>query len=198
MGPTRLIEAALNRGLPRSMRARELCAELNGRRLAVEVTGVGTWLLSSDGLTLHLEQPTPPVTADASLRCGLVSLLRLATSGSRELVQRGLVELSGDAEVAQAFQELGERLRPDLEEELSLVLGDVPAHQLARFAGGLLDWGAQAARTGVQNVGEYLAHERGDLVSRPEAEAFFGDVDGLREDLDRLAARLALLGRAGA
>ena len=46
-----------------------------------------------------------------------------------------------------------------------------------------------AATTGVRNVAEYLAHERRDLVSRPEAEDFYRGVERLREDLDRLEAR---------
>ncbi len=47
--------------------------------------------------------------------------------------------------------------------------------------------------TTVQNLAEYTAHERGDLVPRAEAEVFLEDVDRLREDVDRLEARLALL-----
>jgi ubiquinone biosynthesis protein UbiJ len=43
--------------------------------------------------------------------------------------------------------------------------------------------------TGVRNVAEYLAHERGDLVPRAEAEDFYRGVERLREDLDRLEAR---------
>jgi ubiquinone biosynthesis protein UbiJ len=45
----------------------------------------------------------------------------------------------------------------------------------------------------VQNLSEYLAHERGHLVSRAEAEHFLRGVDDLREQLDRMAARTAHL-----
>jgi ubiquinone biosynthesis protein UbiJ len=44
-----------------------------------------------------------------------------------------------------------------------------------------------------RDIGEYASHERRDLVSRPEGEAFLRDVDALREDVERLAARLELL-----
>ena len=41
--------------------------------------------------------------------------------------------------------------------------------------------------------GEYFGHERGDLVPREEGEQFLRGVDALREDVDRLDARLELL-----
>ncbi len=54
-------------------------------------------------------------------------------------------------------------------------------------------FGRRAVSTTALNAAEYLAHERGDLVPRPEAEVFFEGVDRLREDVDRFEARLALL-----
>jgi ubiquinone biosynthesis protein UbiJ len=51
------------------------------------------------------------------------------------------------------------------------------------------EFGRRAVRTGTRNVAEYLAHERGDLVPRAEAEDFYRGVERLREDLDRLDAR---------
>jgi ubiquinone biosynthesis protein UbiJ len=111
------------------------------------------------------------------------------------VLQRGDVRIDGDAELAQKFRELALLLRPDLEEELSLVLGDVPAHQLGRFARAAFAWTRKAAATTVRNVAEYLGHERQDLVPRSEAEQFLQGVDTLREDVDRLAARIDLLTR---
>ena len=75
------------------------------------------------------------------------------------------------------------------------MLGDVPAHQLGRFARAAFGWTHKAATTTVRNVAEYLGHERRDLVPRAEAEQFLQGVDTLREDVDRLAARIDLLTR---
>ncbi len=84
-------------------------------------------------------------------------------------------------------------LRPDLEEELSTVLGDVPAHEMGRFAKLTLGWTRRAVATTVTNVAEYFAHERQDLVPRNEADPFLAGVDAVREDVDRLEARINLL-----
>lgn len=184
----------LNRGLPRSVRARELAAELAGRSLALEVRGVGALRLESDGARLIVTGGGAEA-ADAGLSVGPLGLLALAGEGAQAAVQRGEAAMSGDGEIAGKFRELLTLLRPDPEEELSLVLGDVPAHQLARAARGALAWSARAADTLWRSSADYLAHERADLVSRHEGEQFLRGVEALREDLDRLAARIELLAR---
>ena len=131
--------------------------------------------------------------ADATLAGGPLSLLALAGESAAAVLQRGEVVIGGDAELAQKFRELARLLRPDLEEELSLLLGDVPAHQLGRLARLTLHWSRRAAGTTLENLAEYLGHERADLVPRNEGEQFLRGVDAVREGVDRLAARIELL-----
>jgi ubiquinone biosynthesis protein UbiJ len=135
---------------------------------------------------------------DAEISGTLLNLAALAGSHPEEVIQRGDVSISGDAEIAQQFRELAMLLKPDVEEELSKIIGDTPAHQALRFVRMATGFGRRAARTGVRNVAEYLAHERRDLVPRAEAEDFYRGVERLREDLDRLEAREGLLRDADA
>lgn len=182
----------LNRGLPRSVRARQLTAELAGRSLALEVRGLGRLRLESNGAVLTITGGGG-AAADAGLAVGPLGLLALAGAGAQAAVQRGEAVLSGDAEIAGKFRELLTLLKPDPEEELALVLGDVPAHQLARLTALAAAWGARAADSLWRNTADYLAHERADLVPRHEGEQFLKGVDALREDVDRASARLELL-----
>jgi ubiquinone biosynthesis protein UbiJ len=201
---TSTLENVLNRGLPRSPRAQQLCGELAGRRVAITIApvqsaGTGYVLVESTGASLKLSAVTAGTLANASpdaiVTGGPLSLLALSGSAPEAVLQRGDVRIDGDAELAQKFRELALLLRPDLEEELSLVLGDVPAHQIGRFARAAFGWTRKAAATTVRNVAEYLGHEQRDLVPRSEAEQFLQGVDTLREDVDRLAARIDLLTR---
>jgi len=185
----------LNRGLPRSARARQLCAELSGRSLAIVIPDLARLRLASSGVTLAATFDAEP--ADATLTGGPFALLALLGASAQAQLQRGHVAISGDTEIAERFRELLERLRPDFEEELSLLLGDVPAHRLARALRAGAAWGAKAADTTLTNLGEYLAHESADLVSRNEGEQFLRGVDALREGVDRLQARLERLARRG-
>ena len=197
---TQAIENLLNRNLPRSPRARELASSLVGKRVRVEARGLG-WVLiveslnTSIRLTRESMEGQPP---DADISGSLLNLAALAGSHPEEVIQRGDVTIRGDAEVAQKFRELAMLLNPDVEEELSRLIGDTPAHQALRLVRLATGFGRRAAKTGVRNVAEYLAHERGDLVPRAEAEDFYRGVERLREDLDRIDARARLLENAEA
>jgi len=187
------LDNLLNRGLPRSPRARQLCAELEGKSVAIEIRDITRLRLTSTGQTLTVTRDAAP--ADATLAGGPLSLLALAGESPDAVLQRGEVAIGGDAELAQKFRELARLLRPDLEEELSRLLGDVPAHQLGRLARLTLDWSGKAAATTLTNLAEYLGHERADLVPRNEGEQFLRGVDAVREGVDRLGARIELLAR---
>ena len=183
------IENVLNRGLPRSPRARQLCGELAGARLGVEVRGIARVLVSSSGELLHCTHD-PTGAADADISGGALSLLQLMGRSAEEVLRSGTVAIRGDTEVARKYRELAGLLMRDPEEELSLAIGDVPAHQLGRLARGVFGWSRHAAATALQNIGEYLGHERADLVPRAEAEHLISGVERLREDVDRLEARI--------
>jgi ubiquinone biosynthesis protein UbiJ len=189
---TATLENVLNRGLPRSPRARQLCKELESHRVGVEVSGFTRFLVESKGESLQITRDAT-AAAEAELVGGPWSLMALAGSAPEQVLQRGDVQIRGDAELAQKFRELAMLLRPDVEEELSQAIGDVPAHQIGRFARAALSWGRKAADTTVRNVAEYLAHERQHLVPRAEADQLLKGVDALRENVDRLEARINLL-----
>ncbi len=188
------IENILNRGLPRSPRAREICAELAGRRLAVEIRGVADFLVSCDGNGLKIASGRAE-DAEARVSGGLLALIALAGPAVGASPRRGAVQLGGDAEVAERFHELLRLLRPDPEEELALAIGDVPAHEIARLARATLGWCRSTADTTLRNVAEYLAHERGHLVSSSEGRQLLTGIDTVRDDVDRLEARIEALAR---
>jgi ubiquinone biosynthesis protein UbiJ len=175
-----------------------LCAELAGSKIAIEIQGFTCVVVASDGVGLTLTtDPSPDVSTRISgSPLGLWSLMGVDASAN---IQRGAARITGDAELAQKFRELAGLLRPDLEEELALAIGDVPAHRIVRLTRGVIDWGRRAADTAARNIAEYLAHERGDLVSQPEGRQLLEGIDVLRDDVERLEARLELLAqRVGA
>lgn len=194
---TERLQAVVDREVAGSPRARELLALLDGRRLLVEARYT-PWALTlhATGGRLLLVRGSGH-GADATLAGTPLSLLSLLREEPGEVIRRGDVRLQGDAQVAERFQQLLQLLRPDLEEGLSRVLGDVPAHGLGQLLRRAAGYGRDSLHTMARNVGEYVAHERSDLVTRAEATAFLDGVDELRERTDRLAARLAALAGDG-
>ena len=77
----------------------------------------------------------------------------------------------------------------DWEEHLSRLIGDIAAHRLVSVFNGILNWSKSAASNFTNDLGEYLQEESRDVVSGPEMEMFFQQVDRLRDDAERLQAR---------
>lgn len=186
------LESVLNRNIAASSAARKLCRQLEGKTLAMHLTGVPLNIqFRSDGERMSLD--TAQGEANATLSGSPLSFMRLAGPSPESALRSGAVHIEGDAEVAQAFSELLKHARPDLEEELSRVIGDVAAHQIGNFARSALAFGRRASDTFTRNVAEYLQEEGRDLPTRVEADEFIAGVDAIRDDVDRLEARLALL-----
>jgi ubiquinone biosynthesis accessory factor UbiJ len=197
----RLLDRAVARALADSPRATALIEALRGRRLAIQISGT-PWraVIESTGRTLKLRIAGPAAAgaqADAGVDATIVgaplSLLALTGADPQAVIHRGDARIEGDGEIAQQFQELGLLLRPDLEAGMARLLGRSGAHIAMRGLSAAASWTRTAAWTQVRNTAEYLAHESGDLVSRPESEHYLRGVDQLREQLDRLDARLQIM-----
>ncbi|PZN26972.1 MAG: sterol-binding protein [Proteobacteria bacterium] len=189
------LESVLNRNIAASSAARATCKRLTGKVLALHMLGAPFDLyFRSDGERMSLAT-SHEGAADATLSGSPVSFLRLAGPSPDRALRGGAVRIEGDAEVAQAFSELLEQARPDLEEELSRFIGDVAAHQVGNIARTAIDFGRRAADTLAQNIAEYLQEEGRDVPTRTEADEFVAGVDRLRDDVERLEARLDLLER---
>ncbi len=175
--------------------ARELCAELAGSVAAIRVKNTSLamyFTFSDDGVELSTNSEADP---DIAITGSIVTLARVAGGADEQAIREGSLELIGDAHKAQAFQRLLQYAQPDIEEELSGVIGDSAAHGLGQFVRGVRDWATQARSTMGDNIREYLQEESRDVPSRYEVERFARDVGKLRDDVDRIAARIDRLAR---
>ena len=194
----RPLTTLINRQIKATTPARELCAELDGKVIAVRVKDTALamyFCICPDEIALFGDFDGEP---DVIIGGSILTLARLAGTTGEEALRRGSLELTGDAEVAQAFQKLLGYGKPDIEEELSGIIGDVAAHRLGELARSVGNWGREAGSTLRQNISEYLQEERRDVPSRYEIEAFTRHVDALRDDVARFEARLRRLERTGA
>ena len=178
--------------------------KLSGTVIAIEITGTGLsayLVLDADRIRLlspdeYVEFAGPP--PQVTLAGPPVSLLRRLTRlGDDEVVVGDQVQISGDVAVLQQLRTMFARLEIDWEEQLSRLVGDVAAHQMALGAGHLWQWGRQLADTLVRDTAEFLIHEAEMLTTRRENEGFSDAVDDLREDVERMELRIARLSQAG-
>lgn len=186
----RPVAKLLNRNISESTPARELCVKLSGTVVAIRVADTALaayFVIDDDALDIVTATTKDP---DVIISGSLITLASMAGQSGMTAIRDGSLDLSGDAELAGQFQQLLSSARPDIEEELSAIVGDVAAHRLGEFARGLGRWGREARSTMGANIREYLQEESRDVPSRYEVEKFSADVGALRDDVDRTEARL--------
>ena len=102
----RPLAKVLNRNIQESTPGRELCAELSGAVIAVRVrdTALAAYFIVDDEtldvVTTLSQEP------DVIIEGSLITLARMAGSSREEAIRDGSLDLSGDAELANRFQEL--------------------------------------------------------------------------------------------
>jgi ubiquinone biosynthesis protein UbiJ len=182
-------EAVLNRNIAASTAAAALARRLEGTSLQVDVDGITSVRTTCFGgrAALLAGDDSP---ADAVISGSIPALLQMFKVGTPSAQTRTSVQIRGDAEIANMYRDLFTAARPDLEEELSRWVGDMPARHLSLLAKSVRTWARRARRTAGENIAEYLQEEGRDLVTKTEMEEFLRGVDGVRDCIDRIEARL--------
>lgn len=187
-------ERELNRRIAESTAATVLLERLNGTSFAVQVEGLGiTVALHADGEQLRVDSAA--TNATVRLRAAPFDLVKLFAAEGVAGVKRTRASFDGDLQVAERYAELLRLARPDLEDEAARWIGSIPAHALGEAVRGLGGWLARAAGALRQNTAEFLQEESRALPAPLEVQAFYADVERLRDDVERAAVRLARLTR---
>ncbi|MCX7072818.1 MAG: sterol-binding protein [Gammaproteobacteria bacterium] len=188
------LEVALNRYLRLERSVVADCAAMAGKSIALEAADLG-WMFVIEPIATgvrvsNVAEDEPDVLVSAPT-------LRLARLGLNQLTRReGLptgVDVVGDIELLNRFGGLLSRVGFDPEELVAKVVGDGAAHRLVGGLKGLFGFGHSAADRLSRDTAEYLTEESEDLARAADVEEWMDAVDGLREGVDRLEARLARL-----
>jgi ubiquinone biosynthesis protein UbiJ len=188
----RLLETALNRALVLDPETRAALVPLDGQRLQLHLESPPLAMeLRVEGEALRVG-PAQGDEPDLSVRAGIGALLGqlpfLKASGATPV---GKVRISGDAELARQLQRLAEGFDPDWEQPFADALGPVIGPQVAKAVRAALREARVQGAAFAKASADYLTEESRDLVPKAEQQAFFDDVDALRDRVERLAARVA-------
>jgi ubiquinone biosynthesis protein UbiJ len=109
------------------------------------------------------------------------------------LIKQEKIDVEGDLKLAQHFSQLMEECKPDIEEWISRVTGDVVAHTVVQGAREMTDWLKQQSRKHQNHVAQVLTEEW-KIAPGPLEVAYFCDqVSDLSDGLTPVEERLKAL-----
>lgn len=188
----RPIVALINRRIRSSTPALDLCTELAGQSAAFRVsnTALAAYaIVDPDGIRLVGDSNTDP---DVIISGSPLALASLGGPDPRAAFRDGRLTITGDADLAESFQRLMQLARPDIEEEVSRLLGDATAHQLGRTVNDVIGWGRDTVRNLGDVFGQRIAAD-GALPSHDDVAEFTAEVREARDAAGRLEARVRKL-----
>lgn len=208
----RALQLALNHLVSLDPDTRSALARLAGRRitLALEAPPIALEIrVVEDALQVGPVQSDEPDLGIRATLSGVLSQLPFFRDADAAPVDRyaatpaaraapsfhsvGKVRINGDAELARTLQKLASQFDPDWGKPFAEVFGPLLGPQIAKTVREALRTGAGLAKSFSRDAVEFLTEESRDLVGKAELAAFHDDVDALRDDVERLVARVSRL-----
>ena len=189
-----LIETAINRYLALDPEVLGKLAVFNGKVIKIEIAGTKKVLYlfpDEQGISISTEYDGD---ADTVLRGSPLSLFKMGVvSNTATMLLKGEVEISGDTRLGHQFKNVFSQMDVDWSEPLAELVGDTLAYQIQQSGKKFSQWGKETVKSVSSSVSEYLQEESRDVVTQTELDIFNDDVDQLRNDVDRLQAKIKSL-----
>lgn len=190
------LERAINAALGMDAATREQVGALAGKVFCIDCSVPAVRAYIAPGaervqLFAHYEGAVSCTVSGAG--SDFVALLGAADKASA--LVNGNLRISGDSAPLLALEKALGALDLDWEQRLSLVVGDVAAHQLGRAARGSARWGRRAHDSLLRHVEEFVHEEARFAPPRLEVEDFFADLRATAQRTERLEAGVRRLAR---
>jgi len=197
------IQLFINKVLQQDQQTLTVVQELAGKVIKIEISGPDVSLFvkfEQQGITIETEHDAKPNVIIRARPATYIGLLLNRDEKTTTFTPD--MEISGDANLAQQFQQILRNMEIDWEEYLSHWVGDTAAHKLGRIFKQSSELFKEAHQTIRMDISEYLRYEKNILPDKDEVEEYIAAVDVLRNDAERLQLRVARLqkiitGKAG-
>lgn len=129
---------------------------------------------------------------DASITIPPSLLLRLIAKDEAAKLQ---IKIEGDTHLATELAKVFSQMRWDYEDDLSKLVGDVPANKMGELSRNTVNTAKATTINLAEMLSEYWQEEKPMIAKKRHVEQFNGEVDTLRADVERLEKRLNKLSR---
>lgn len=190
--PLSVIEAAWNAVIRARPELQMQADVLNGRVVQITLAGLDRsfFVLIDEGrLQLQSDWEGEPDARISGTPLAFVAL----RAGEEATLFRGEVTIDGDVHLGREFRKLLDGIAAHWEAPLAGVVGEESAARMKAAWEEFVAWGGQTLLTVARDFAGYMKSEAALLAEREAVTRFVDDVDTLRADVDRLAARVKRL-----
>lgn len=185
------LETAINNFLRLDPDAIHYLKKIEGKIIKIEITD---WCLHffirPDGQGIQLLSDTQQ-SPDAVIRGTLFGLLRTGCAkATGSALFKNTIEIDGDTETGEILRDLLQKIDIDWEEHLSKLTGDILAHKIGHQVRKTIQFTQHSITTLEENIKEYLHEEVRYFPTSQQLEEFYQNIATLRDDVDRLEARI--------
>ena len=186
-----LVEAAINRYLELDPEVLGKLAKFNGKVIKIEITGAEKHLYmfpGEQGISISADYDGD---VDTTLRGSPLALFKMGlVKNAATMLLKGEVEIMGDTRLGHQFKKVFSQMDIDWSEPLAEVIGDSFAYQVHQSGKKVGRWSKEAVNSVASSVSEYFQEESRDVVTKTELDMFNDAVDKIRNDVDRLQAKI--------
>ena len=188
---TTIMETSINKLLVYDEESLSLLSSHTGKVLAVDLINTDSVFfitITHYGLKITTEHEGEPEVFVYGTPLELINYL-IAIDGEGS-ISSGSFIITGDIALAQKLQSIFRNLDVDWEEHISHWIGDNLAHKSGRTVNKTINLIRNVDSTIKSNISEYLRYEKEVLINKNELSEFNDSVDKLRDDVERLKAKI--------
>ena len=186
-----LFELASNHALEHDPETVKRLQSLEGKSMALHVTMINQSITVSpypEGIELSRIIADD---VDVTLTATPTAILKISRDGMEDAdLQPGDLEISGDPIIGQRFAKIITELNINWETLLAEQIGDAPARTVSMIAEHASEFAKQSRDKIHDRFIHFIKDELAITAEEQEVNVFLDDVDTLRADTERLAARI--------
>ncbi|MDP3679072.1 MAG: SCP2 sterol-binding domain-containing protein [Methylotenera sp.] len=173
--------------------ANELLQPFAGKSVQLNIALLNTSLVILENGSLAIAGDTN--VPDATITIAPSLLLRLIAKDEAAKLQ---IKIEGDTYLATELAKVFSNLRWDYEDDLSKLVGDVPAYKLGELGRHAVNTVKETSINLTEMLSEYWQEEKPMIAKKRHVAQFNAEVDTLRADVERLEKRLNKLAKTNA
>lgn len=170
--------------------SRKHLIQFAGKVVQFNIAFIETKLLILEDGSLSIA--TDHAEADATIYISASLALRLI---AKDEAAKMLIKIDGDSHLATELGKILQLMRWDIEEDLSKIVGDIPANKAASYSKKVVSSAKLQSINVAEMLSEYWQEEKPLLAKKWRVEQFLSAVDTLNSDTARFEKKLDKLAK---